>query len=106
MGSTTRPTAPPAQAAPRPAPTTSQFAARSAPAASYPQQAYRPESRPQIQRDATRGAQSRATMSQPAPQTMRGSGGGASRATAPSVPSGGQPVGQPGGQGGGPVRQR
>lgn len=107
MGSTTRPPAPPAQAAPRPAPTTSQFAARPAPAASYAQPAYRPETRPQIQRDAARGAQSRAAMSQPAPQTMRGSGGGASRATAaPGAPSGGQRGGQSGGQGGGPVRQR
>ena len=94
MGVTPPPTAPRAPATTRPAPTTSQFATRSAPAASYPQPAYRPESRPQVQRDAARGAQSRAAMSQPAPQPMRSMGGGASRPSAPSAPSGGQRGGQ------------
>ena len=99
-----------AQGMTRPAPTTSQFAPRSAPAASYPQPAYRPESRPQVQRDAARGAQSRAAMSQPAPQPMRSGVGGAGRPSAPSAPSGaqrgGQRGGQGGGQGGGQLRQR
>ena len=94
MGTATRPTVPPTQATTRSAPTTSQFATRSAPAAGYPQPAYRPESRPQVQRDAARGAQSRATMSQPAPQPMRSGAGAASRPSAPSAPSGSQGAGQ------------
>ena len=106
MGTTTRPTAPPAQAMTRTAPPTSQFATRSAPAAGYPQSAYRPESRQQVQRDAARGAQSRAGMSQPAPQPLRSVGGGASRPSGPSAPSGGQRGGQGSSQGGGQTRHR
>ena len=98
VGATTRPTAPPTQAITRPGPTPSQYAIRSAPAASDPRPIYRSESRPQVQRDAARGAQSRAAMSQPAPQPIRSGGGGASRPSAPSAPSSGQRGGQSGGQ--------
>jgi hypothetical protein len=107
IGTTARPAASPTQVPTRTAPPT---AIRSAPAPSYPQQAYRPESRPQVQRDAARGAQSRAAMAQPAPQSMPGGGGGASRPSAPSAPAGGQRGGQGaaqgGGQGSGPTRNR
>ena len=115
MGTTTRPTAPSTQAITRSAPSTSQFATRPAPAAGYPRPAYRPETRQQVQRDAARGAQSRAAMSQPAPPSMRspqpappsmrGGGSGASRPSGPSAPSGGQ-RGSQGGQGGGQMRHR
>jgi hypothetical protein len=105
MSTTTRPAAPPTRAMTLPAPTASPYATRSAPTASYPQPAYRPESRPQIERDAARGAQSRAAMSQPAlqrtPQPMPSGGGGVSRPSVPSVPFGGQGRGPGGGQGGG-----
>jgi hypothetical protein len=45
MSATTRPAAPPTRAMTLPAPTASPYATRSAPTASYPQPAYRPESR-------------------------------------------------------------
>jgi len=66
----------PAPAA-RPAPGAGSNATRPAPSGTRPAPAYRPESRPQVQRDAARGAQSRAAMQQrPAPSASRGGGGG------------------------------
>ena len=44
-----------------------------------PAPAYRPESRPEVQRDAARGAQSRAAMQRPAPSGKRGGSGAAQR---------------------------
>jgi uncharacterized membrane protein YgcG len=49
---------------------------RPSPSGSNPQPAYQPESRPQVQRDANRGAQSRASMQQATPGANRGGGGG------------------------------
>jgi hypothetical protein len=97
---------PPSYVPPRPS-------TQPAPAYAAPRPAYRPESRPEIQRDAARGAQSRAAMQQPAPQMIqgggRGGGGGAPAAAprpAPSAPSGGGGHGgaPAGGQGGGQGR--
>jgi len=107
----------PPQTTSRPVPSYAPPRPSSQPSPSYaaPQPAYRPESRPQIQRDAARGAQSRTAMQQPAPQMIQGGGGGrggggpvAAPRPAPSAPSGGGGGGQggapAGGQGGGQGR--
>ncbi len=88
----TRP-APSAENRTRPTPKP-MFASPPSPSGSRPTPAYQPESRPQVQRDANRGAQSRATMQPPAPSVNRGGGG----VPGGGVPGGGVPRGSaPGG---------
>jgi Protein of unknown function (DUF3300) len=73
--SMTRP-APAASNTMKRAPSQAAPSTRPSPTGANSQPAYQPESRPQVQRDANRGAQSRASMQQTAPGANRGGGGG------------------------------
>jgi hypothetical protein len=72
---------------------------RPSPSASRPQPGFQPESRPQVQRDANRGAQSRASVQRPA-QSAQHSSPNVNR-SAPNVNRGGGGGGGVGGGGGG-----
>ncbi|HYA75819.1 MAG TPA: DUF3300 domain-containing protein [Burkholderiaceae bacterium] len=81
-----RPTQPaasqrPAQPATAQRPSEPMAAQRPSASGTRPSPAYQPESRPQVQHEAQRGAQSRAAMQRPTSNVSRGGGAGAGRAT-------------------------
>jgi uncharacterized membrane protein YgcG len=80
--------------------------ARPAPSGLRPQPAYQPESRPQVQRDANRGAQSRAAMQRPAPGAQPAMQAGGNRGGGEGGGRGGEGGGGRGGGGGGQGRGR